>query len=92
MTLGVQYISSDVPPATIAHHTYSKLFTMYRNLVLAASFLSVARSQLVGTQQTETHPGMTWQNCSAKGSCTTKNGKVVIDANWRWLHKKTGYV
>lgn len=63
---------------------------MYRTLVFAASLLSVARAQLVGTQQTETHPGMTWQTCTAKGSCTTKNGKIVIDANWRWLHSKGG--
>ncbi|CAN9172669.1 unnamed protein product [Alternaria sp. RS040] len=34
---------------------------------------------------------MTWQSCTAKGSCTNKNGKIVIDANWRWLHKKEGY-
>lgn len=65
---------------------------MYRTLVFAASLLAVARGQLVGTEQTETHPTMTWQTCTAKGSCTTKNGKVVIDANWRWLHVKGGYV
>jgi hypothetical protein len=81
-----------IPSNPIVHHAYRTLFIMYRNLVLAASLLSVARGQLVGTQQTETHPGMTWQNCSAKGSCTTKNGRVVIDANWRWLHKKEGYI
>jgi cellulose 1,4-beta-cellobiosidase len=64
---------------------------MYRALTIASSLLAVASGQLVGTQQTETHPGMTWQQCTAKGSCTSKNGKVVIDANWRWLHTKTGY-
>jgi cellulose 1,4-beta-cellobiosidase len=63
---------------------------MYRYFILAASLLHVGHGQLVGTQQTETHPGMTWQSCTAKGSCTTKNGKIVIDANWRWLHKKEG--
>jgi cellulose 1,4-beta-cellobiosidase len=65
---------------------------MYRNLVLAASLLSLARGQLVGTETTETHPSMSWQSCTAKGSCTTKNGKITIDANWRWLHVKGGYV
>jgi len=64
---------------------------MYRALTVASSLLAVVRGQLVGTQQTETHPGMTWQSCTAKGSCTTKNGKVVIDSNWRWLHTKSGY-
>ncbi|CAI9634833.1 glycoside hydrolase family 7 protein [Alternaria burnsii] len=64
---------------------------MYQYFVLAAALLQVGHGQLVGTQQTETHPGMTWQSCTAKGSCTNKNGKIVIDANWRWLHKKEGY-
>ncbi|OAL06487.1 1,4-beta-D-glucan cellobiohydrolase-like protein [Phaeosphaeriaceae sp. SRC1lsM3a] len=64
---------------------------MYRSLVLAASLLSVARGQLVGTETTETHPSMSWQSCTAKGSCTTKSGKITIDANWRWLHVKGGY-
>lgn len=65
---------------------------MYQSLFVAASLLYAARGQLVGTSQTETHPSMTWQSCTAKGSCTTKNGKVVLDANWRWLHVKGGYV
>jgi cellulose 1,4-beta-cellobiosidase len=63
---------------------------MIRNLVYAASLLSVARAQLVGTLTTETHPGMTWQSCTAKGSCTSKSGKITLDANWRWLHAKSG--
>ncbi|KAL5122037.1 hypothetical protein ACEQ8H_000254 [Pleosporales sp. CAS-2024a] len=33
---------------------------------------------------------MSWQQCTAKGSCTTKSGKVVLDANWRWLHVSSG--
>jgi len=63
---------------------------MYRSFALATSLLAaLARGQQVGTQQTETHPSMTWQTCTAAGKCTTNNGKVVIDANWRWLHDKT---
>lgn len=59
---------------------------MYRFLTVASSLLAVAHGQLVGTQTTETHPGMTWQQCSAKGSCTTKNGKVVVDSSeLAWL-------
>jgi len=50
---------------------------------------SAVRGQQVGTQQAETHPTMTWQKCTAQGSCTTVNGKVVIDSNWRWVHDKT---
>ena len=54
---------------------------MYRFLTVATSLLTVVQGQLVGTQTTETHPGMTWQQCTAKGSCTTKNGKVVVDSS-----------
>lgn len=53
--------------------------------------VGVVQGQGVGTQQTETHPKMTWQKCTAKGSCTNQNGEVVIDANWRWVHDKNGY-
>ena len=65
---------------------------MYRSLALASSLVAaVVRGQQVGTSQTETHPSMTWQTCTAKGSCTSKTGKVVIDSNWRWVHdKKSG--
>ncbi|KAF2396546.1 exoglucanase [Trichodelitschia bisporula] len=33
---------------------------------------------------------MSWQQCTKGGSCTTKAGKVVLDANWRWLHQPGG--
>ncbi|OAK99998.1 exoglucanase-like protein 1 precursor [Phaeosphaeriaceae sp. SRC1lsM3a] len=54
---------------------------------------STASAWVIGTQQTETHPKMTWQRCTGKGgsSCSTVNGEIVIDANWRWLHDKNGY-
>ncbi|KAL0572161.1 hypothetical protein V5O48_009808 [Marasmius crinis-equi] len=42
--------------------------------------------QQVGTQQAETHPKLSWSQCSAGGSCTTQSGSVVLDSNWRWLH------
>ncbi|KAF5850061.1 hypothetical protein GGP41_002339 [Bipolaris sorokiniana] len=64
---------------------------MYRTLVVTASFLHAARGQLVGTQKEEVHPKLSWQSCTAPGSCTTQNGEVVVDANWRWLHTKEGY-
>jgi cellulose 1,4-beta-cellobiosidase len=65
---------------------------MYRAIAIASSLFAVVQGQLVGTETTETHPSMTWQSCTAKGSCTTKNGKIVLDSNWRWLHNKGGYV
>lgn len=54
---------------------------------------STVTGQLIGKEQTETHPKMAWKRCTGKGgnSCTNVNGEVVIDANWRWLHVKGGY-
>lgn len=65
---------------------------MYNKLALASfTLLAAVRGQQVGTLTPETHPGMAMQVCSSGGSCTTKNTKVVIDANWRWLHTTSGY-
>ncbi|KAI8629190.1 glycoside hydrolase family 7 protein [Xylariaceae sp. FL1651] len=63
---------------------------MHQKLATIAALVASARAQCAGTLTTETHPAMTWQQCSAGGSCTTVNGQVTIDANWRWLHDKSG--
>lgn len=34
---------------------------------------------------------MTVQECSSNGSCTSKQGGVTLDSNWRWTHTNTGY-
>ena len=34
---------------------------------------------------------MSWSTCSSGGSCSTKQGSIVVDANWRWLHTTSGY-
>lgn len=60
--------------------------TMFRGIAVASTLVAAARAQQVGTQQTETHPSLTWQTCTAAGSCTTNDGSVVIDSNWRWVH------
>ncbi|KAJ1708564.1 glycoside hydrolase [Aspergillus flavus] len=58
-----------------------------RNALILSSVLSTAQGQQVGTYQTETHPSMTWQTCGNGGSCSTNQGSVVLDANWRWVHQ-----
>ncbi|KAK0386021.1 hypothetical protein NLU13_5858 [Sarocladium strictum] len=55
-------------------------------LTLLSSLIAAVQAQKVGTQQTETHPKLTWSRCSSGGSCTSQSGEVVIDSNWRWLH------
>ncbi|KAK7037523.1 Exoglucanase [Paramarasmius palmivorus] len=46
--------------------------------------------QQVGTLTAETHPGLSWQECSEGGSCSTKQASVVLDSNWRWTHSTSG--
>jgi cellulose 1,4-beta-cellobiosidase len=60
---------------------------MHSKVAAISAFLAAVKAQNVGTQQTETHPRMTWQKCTAANSCTTVNGEVTVDANWRWLHE-----
>jgi cellulose 1,4-beta-cellobiosidase len=64
---------------------------MIAKLAALTALLGIAAAQQVGKETTETHPKMTWQKCSAGGSCTNVNGEVTIDANWRWVHDKNGY-
>ena len=71
--------------------TTSRSYRLYKNTLLFAAFLSAAQAQQVGTQTTETHPPLTWSKCTGDGSCSTVDGKVVVDANWRWVHTVSGY-
>ena len=59
--------------------------------LLSLSIFTVVSAQQVGTNTAEVHPSLTWQTCKTSGGCTTVNGKVVLDANWRWVHSNTGY-
>lgn len=64
---------------------------MVAKLAAFATLMGLAAAQQVGKETTETHPKMTWQKCNSGGSCTTVNGEVTIDSNWRWVHDKNGY-
>merc|ERR1712070_717603 len=54
---------------------------MGKSTVLASS-IAIAAGQQAGSLQAENHPPLTWTDHGE-----TKNGMVVIDANWRWTHK-----
>ncbi|KAJ3371976.1 hypothetical protein HDU84_001216, partial [Entophlyctis sp. JEL0112] len=42
-----------------------------------------------GNIQTESHPSLTVSSCTSSG-CTTSNGQLVLDANWRWISNSAG--
>ncbi|KAL2113755.1 hypothetical protein VUR80DRAFT_2405 [Thermomyces stellatus] len=63
---------------------------MYRAATISA-LVAAAAAQKVGSETPETHPKMTWQTCTADGTCITVEGEVVLDANWRWLHEENCY-
>merc|ERR1719429_330040 len=44
-------------------------------------------SQNAGTQKQEQPLPIKWSECTAPGSCTQKDGLVVLDSNWRWTHE-----
>jgi hypothetical protein len=56
----------------------------YKNALIISSLLVAAKAQQIGTFQSEVHPPLTWSTCCAGGSCTTTDGSIVLDSNWRW--------
>ncbi|KAI8954409.1 cellulose 1,4-beta-cellobiosidase [Xylaria longipes] len=63
---------------------------MHSKLAAIAALVATAKAQCAASLTAETHPAMTWQQCSSGGSCSTVNGKVVVDSNWRWVHDSSG--
>ncbi|KAG8740352.1 Exoglucanase 1 [Ceratobasidium sp. 414] len=65
---------------------------MYCALALISLYLTAVGAQQVGTQTAEVHPALPWQKCTKSGGCVTQSsGKIVLDANWRWVHTTSGY-
>lgn len=61
-------------------------------LALLSTAASLAQAQLVGKSTPEVHPSLPTQICSnSTGGCHVQPTKIVLDANWRWLHKADGY-
>ncbi|KAK4161524.1 glycoside hydrolase family 7 protein [Cladorrhinum sp. PSN259] len=59
---------------------------MYAKFATLAALVAGATAQQVCSLTTETHPPLTWQRCSAGGTCTNVAGSVTLDSNWRWTH------
>ncbi|KAI5889197.1 glycoside hydrolase family 7 protein [Schizophyllum commune H4-8] len=58
--------------------------------LVSLTLAAIARAQQVGNLTAETHPSLSWQECTSSG-CTDHSAAITIDANWRWLHTVEGY-
>ena len=65
---------------------------MFFLLTVTVSLLATGYGQLVGKEQMEVKPNITWQECHAKGECIKRDGKITVDFDWRWLHIVNGYI
>ncbi|KAI0427741.1 cellulose 1,4-beta-cellobiosidase [Xylaria sp. FL1042] len=63
---------------------------MHSKLAAIGALVATAKAQCAASLTAETHPALTWSQCSSGGSCSTVSGKVVIDSNWRWVHDSSG--
>ncbi|KAH7107775.1 glycoside hydrolase [Auriculariales sp. MPI-PUGE-AT-0066] len=64
---------------------------MLLSLTFAAFVVNAIWAQQVGNNTAETHPSLSWKQCTGQGSCTSKSASVTLDSNWRWLHTTSGY-
>mmetsp|Transcript_36480 Transcript_36480/g.81439 ORF Transcript_36480/g.81439 Transcript_36480/m.81439 type:complete len:797 (-) Transcript_36480:98-2488(-) len=55
------------------------------------SLLQVCLGQQAGNLKTEGSPTISVKQCTKSGGCTTRDQKLVLDANWRWIHTTEGY-
>jgi len=64
---------------------------MYRKIALfSISSFAAVYGQQIGTNMAEVHPALPWELCTTSGGCVSQAGKVVLDANWRWVHNTGG--
>lgn len=61
-------------------------------LRLCTLVAAVTSAQRLGTYEPEIHPKFPIKSCAPGGApCTTLNTSLVIDAEWRWIHKDNTY-
>ena len=52
---------------------------------------SLTLAQQAGTYEQEQKPTITLKECTVSGGCTSRQAKLTLDANWRWIHETNGY-
>jgi len=60
---------------------------MALSLVICAGGLALGIAQHAGSLKREEHPKLSVSTCTASG-CISQEKEVVIDQNWRWVHKR----
>jgi len=64
------------------------------SLVVTITLLGIVgpvNTQQAGRYENEEGPKITVKECTVAGGCISKRKKVTLDANWRWIHKTSGY-
>jgi len=60
-------------------------------ILLALLSPSLTLAQQAGTYEQEQKPTITLKECTVSGGCTSRQAKLTLDANWRWIHETNGY-
>jgi len=59
--------------------------------LLVLSSLRVINAQQIGQYEAEDQPYITLKECTIADGCTSRQAKLTLDANWRWIHSTSGY-
>ena len=51
------------------------------------SLASTIKAQQAGTNGSEGNPTITLKECTNAGGCSSRQAKLTLDANWRWIHE-----
>jgi len=60
-------------------------------LASLAVMISNVLAQQAGQLEQEEGPTMTLKECTLAGGCVSKQAKLTLDSNWRWIHETTGH-
>lgn len=59
-------------------------------VLLQLCSLRSVTAQQVGTYTQEGNPTITLKDCTLANGCTSRQAKLTLDANWRWIHSTSG--
>jgi len=67
-----------------------KINIMKTSALVISALLGGISAQQIGNYKAEYHLPLALSECTASG-CSKETKSVVMDANWRWLHKVGDY-